>query len=80
MDYAALRAAGIGLLERLAGQQWTDFNAHDPGITILEQLCYAITDLGYRIDYDLRDLLAGGESELYRSLYSPAEILTTAPA
>ncbi len=79
MDYAALRAVAIGLLERLAGPQWTDFNAHDPGITILEQLCYAITDLGYRIDYDLKDLLAGGESDPYRALYSPAAILTTEP-
>ena len=46
MDYAFLRAEGIRYLERLASQQWTDFNAHDPGITILEQFCYALTDLG----------------------------------
>jgi hypothetical protein len=63
----------------MAGQLWTDFNAHDPGITILEQLCYALTDLGYRIDYDLKDLLASGEAEPYRSLNSPAEVLTTNP-
>jgi hypothetical protein len=79
MDYAFLRQAGIRHLERMAGQLWTDFNAHDPGITILEQLCYALTDLGYRIDYDLKDLLATGEAEPYRSLYSPAEILTSNP-
>jgi hypothetical protein len=79
MDYAFLRQAGIRHLERMAGRLWTDFNAHDPGITILEQLCYAITDLGYRIDYDLKDLLAGGAADPYRSLYSPAEILTTNP-
>jgi hypothetical protein len=45
IDYEALRAEGMRLLGRLAGAQWTDFNAHDPGVTILEQLCYAITDL-----------------------------------
>ena len=48
MDYAFLRQEGIRHLERLAGPLWTDFNAHDPGITILEQLCYALTDLAYR--------------------------------
>ena len=46
MDYAFLRQEGIRWLEQLAGDQWTDFNTHDPGITILEQLCYALTDLG----------------------------------
>lgn len=28
--------------------EWTDDNAHDPGITVLEALCYAITDLQSR--------------------------------
>ena len=68
MDYALLREAGIRRLERMAGRLWTDFNAHDPGITILEQLCYALTDLGYRIDYDLKDLLADGTADPYRAL------------
>ena len=79
MDYALLRREGIALLERLGGQVWTDYNAHDPGITILEQLCYAITDLGYRINYDLKDLLAGGEIDPCRSLFSPAQVLTSNP-
>ncbi|HEX2873659.1 MAG TPA: hypothetical protein VHP33_20510 [Polyangiaceae bacterium] len=59
MDYARLRAEGLTWLGRLSGTQWTDYNAHDPGITILEQLCYAITDLGYRTAYPIADLLAG---------------------
>ncbi len=79
MDYASLRQDAISQLERLASDQWTDFNDHDPGITILEQFCYALTDLGYRIDYDLKDLLASGSPQPYRDLYSPAEILTTNP-
>ncbi|MEM9452600.1 MAG: hypothetical protein AAGF11_00375 [Myxococcota bacterium] len=77
-DYAALRREGIAALERLASRTWTDFNAHDPGITILEQLCYAITDLGYRIAHDIPDLLAG-DADPYGSLYSPATVLTTEP-
>ena len=48
MDYEQLRVEGIQHLEDLATFIWTDFNVHDPGITILEVLCYAITDLGYR--------------------------------
>ncbi len=76
MDYAALRAEGLRLLGRLSGNQWTDFNTHDPGITILEQLCYAITDLGYRANFPMADLLAESE-EL--GLPGPAEILTGEP-
>ncbi len=48
LDFDLLRAEGIKHLENLATALWTDFNAHDPGITMLELLCYAITDLGYR--------------------------------
>ncbi len=75
MDYARLRAEGIALLGRLAGAQWTDFNTHDPGITILEQLCYAITDLGYRIAHPMPDLLAGAGL----GLPGPAAILLGDP-
>ncbi|MCP4658446.1 MAG: hypothetical protein GY856_23780, partial [bacterium] len=53
MDYTSLRQEGIRHLERMAGGRWTDFNVHDPGITILEQLCYALTDLGYRIGHEI---------------------------
>ncbi|MCI5137039.1 MAG: hypothetical protein D3922_01180, partial [Candidatus Electrothrix sp. AR1] len=62
----------------MAGQLWTDFNAHDPGITILEQLCYAITDLGRRINYPIPDLLAGRTTDS-NCLYPPAQILPSAP-
>jgi hypothetical protein len=78
MDYAFLRREGIRLLEQYGGK-WTDFNTHDPGITILEQVCYAITDLAYRINYDIKDLLASGEAQPYHSIYSPAEILMINP-
>lgn len=76
LDWAALRSAGIRRLERLAGHTWTDFNVHDPGITILEQLCYALTDLAYRASHDLPDLLAEDGSG---SLYTPAQILASEP-
>lgn len=58
MDWVALRREGIQHIERLGAQIWTDYNLHDPGITILEILCYAITDLGYRTNLDPKDLFA----------------------
>ena len=57
-DFFRLRREGIGFIEQMGSQQWTDYNAHDPGITILDQLCYALTDLAYRLGWDIKDLLA----------------------
>lgn len=62
----------------LAGDTWTDHNTHDPGITILDQLCYALTDLGYRTQFALPDLLTRAGEDAYGDLYTPAQILPPA--
>jgi hypothetical protein len=38
MDYGLLRREGLRHLERLGSSIWTDFNSHDPGVTMLEVL------------------------------------------
>jgi len=58
LDFSRLREAGIAHLQELAGKIWTDYNTHDPGVTTLEALCYAITDLSYRCNFDIQDILA----------------------
>jgi len=53
--------------------EWTDTNTHDPGITILQVLCYLITDLQYRggvLDDRAREF-ARILSERARSLAQP---------
>jgi hypothetical protein len=55
-DYNALRSLGIQLLGELGTDVWTDFNVHDPGITMLEIITYAITDLGYRTAFPMEDI------------------------
>lgn len=57
-DYYFLREKGIEYIQSLSGAIWTDHNLHDPGVTVLEILCYALTDLGYRTGFDIADLLA----------------------
>jgi len=81
MDYDLLRREGLQLIQALAGNVWTDYNATDPGITILEALCYAITDLSYRLSFDIEDLLAYPPHELHPHplFLSARENLTTAP-
>ncbi|MGD2180620.1 hypothetical protein [Lusitaniella coriacea] len=80
MDYALLREEGIKFIEKLASSRWTDYNAHDPGITILEALCYAITDLSYRLSFEMEDLLAYPAGESHPPLFLTArESLTINP-
>lgn len=84
-DYNFLRREGISVIENLAGKIWTDYNSHDPGITLLEALCYAITDLAYRTSFDIRDILANeseGNDNNYdyrKDLYTAREILACNP-
>jgi len=58
LDFQFLRKKGIEYIESLGGKLWTDYNSHDPGITILEVLSYAITDLGNRLNLPIHHLLA----------------------
>ena len=57
-DFAGLRKKGIDLIQELGHDIWTEYNPSDPGITILEAVCYGITDLGYRSSFDIKDLIA----------------------
>ena len=75
LDYKFLKQKGIEELQKLTGNIWTDYNIHDPGITILEILSYAITELGYRSQYSVKDILATKEKEIKDTLFAPSEIL-----
>ncbi len=81
-NYVFLRQKGLEYVEQLASGRWTDYNSHDPGITILEALCYAITDLGYRTQYEIKDLLTRsdqGSSFTVGRFHSAAQILSCYP-
>jgi len=58
LDFDGLRQEGIRLVQALSGDIWTDYNLHDPGVTILESLCYALTDLAYQSGFDVADYLS----------------------
>jgi len=83
MDYDALRKEGLRYLQKYSGAVWTDYNHHDPGVTILEYLCFGITDLAYRCNFHVRDLLYSSEYNRQErpsnAFFPPHEILTCAP-
>ena len=77
LSFDSLRSEAIKQIQQLSGQVWTDYNLHDPGITILEQLIYSITDLTYRTDFDVEDILAGEDGNIdleAQNLHAPAEV------
>ena len=79
-DYEFLREEGQKYIESLSHNLWTDFNAHDPGISILEVLCYAITELGYRSNFEINDLLANDQGVIdNKTFFKASKILTNAP-
>jgi hypothetical protein len=87
VDYYQLRREGIGHVQQAGSQLWTDYNIHDPGITILEALCYAITDVGYRVEWDIEDILApavppADSARPYpdQAFFTAREVLTVNPA
>jgi hypothetical protein len=80
-DYYALRAEGLAAIEALGSAQWTDYNAHDPGITLLEALCYALSEAGYRVGFDIADILTepNGFIGLQQALFTARRILLNNP-
>jgi hypothetical protein len=51
LDFNKLRKEALTYVQALSSNEWTDYNLHDPGVTILETLCYSLTDLAYRTDF-----------------------------
>ncbi|MEM8527981.1 MAG: hypothetical protein AAGG68_25290, partial [Bacteroidota bacterium] len=84
LNFVELRRKGIEHIAELSGDLWTDHNVHDPGITMLEVLCYALTDLGYRTQFKIEELLARPDQDLRDSIpdnnfFTPAQILSCNP-
>ncbi|WP_416762654.1 hypothetical protein ACNI65_09690 [Roseateles sp. So40a] len=44
LGFDALRALAIERAQAASGELWTDYNLHDPGVSMLEALCFALTE------------------------------------
>ncbi|BAY09887.1 hypothetical protein [Calothrix sp. NIES-2098] len=78
LDYEQLYAIGLKHVQQLSSKIWTDYNVHDPGITTLELLCYALTDLSYRASFPIADLLASetnNAEEMKKQFFTARQIL-----
>ena len=53
--FADLQKRTLDELQHLSGNLWTDFNPHDPGVTIADIANYALTELAYKLGFNLED-------------------------
>lgn len=82
LSYAKLREDGLAWAQELSGKIWTDYNIHDPGVTVLEQLCYALSELAYRTGFPIEDYFTAPDGVIpfhQLGFYLPEEVLPCAP-
>ena len=81
-DFESLVAEAVNLVQQLSGHVWTDYNLHDPGLTIIEQLCFTITDLIYRTEFPIEDILTDAHGYIHRlqhAFFEKEHVLTCSP-
>ncbi|MBS1510477.1 MAG: hypothetical protein JST86_06545 [Bacteroidetes bacterium] len=81
-NYNAMRQEGFKDIEKLGSGIWTEYNNSDPGITMLEAVTYAITDLAYRTGFSVKDLLAPEQltADTWKNIfYTARQILHNSP-
>ncbi|MCB0835207.1 MAG: hypothetical protein KDD99_00995, partial [Bacteroidetes bacterium] len=80
-NFNSLIAEGFSYIQQISGNNWTNLNPSDPGVTILEQVCYALTELGYCSDFPIEDILSEEHRrlEIDNQFYLPQDIFTTSP-
>lgn len=80
--YERLQRSTLDELQRLSGKVWTDYNPGDPGVTTADIANYALTELDYKLGFDLRDYLTdeNGKFDPERyGLFLPEAVYPTTP-
>lgn len=80
--YAQLQEKSLKEVQRLSGEVWTDYNVHDPGVTLLDALNFVLLETDYRLHFELQDYLSsqtdGFQPEKY-SLLVPTKVFPVNP-
>ena len=50
--FTKLQQKALDEFGRLSGEVWTDFNPHDPGITLSDAVNYALTEVDYKLSFE----------------------------
>ncbi|MDW3223293.1 MAG: hypothetical protein R8G34_10465 [Paracoccaceae bacterium] len=81
-DFDTLRRSAIGFAQAASGNIWTDYNLHDPGVTLLEQTCFALSEVSFQAVHSTADLLTNDRGDIRfngLSLFLPSQVLPGDP-
>ena len=90
-NFNFLRQHGIQHIQQLASGTWTDHNLHDPGITLLDALCYVLTEAGLQAGaasaFDspedvytyITNLLTSGQQTAPQDFFTCSQVLPSSP-
>lgn len=81
-EFDDLRRQAIGYAQDASRDHWSDYNFHDPGVTLLEQTCFALSQLSYQSALPIRDLLTTSHhSFLFHDIgmIHPLDVLNSQP-
>ena len=73
--YQELQEKTLERLQELSGDVWTDYNIHDPGVTISDNMNYALFELQYKLELPFRSFLGPNSSEYASKGILPAETI-----
>lgn len=73
--YQELQEKTLERLQELSGDVWTDYNIHDPGVTISDNMNYALFELQYKLELPFRSFLGQHNSEYASKGILPAETI-----
>ena len=80
--YLRLQRETLEKVQQLSGKVWTDFNIHDPGVTLADIANYVLVETDYKFGFGTVDYLTMENGEFCPSrfgLFPPDEVYTTAP-
>ncbi|MCD7931417.1 MAG: hypothetical protein LUH15_08665 [Tannerellaceae bacterium] len=79
--YEQLQENSLAAYQNYCGDIWTDFNTHDPGITISDILNYALYELAYQLEFPPESYLGKGERNRWNKigLLPPGKLFDFSP-
>lgn len=82
-DYTGLVNDFIQECQKYSGNIWTDYNIHDPGVTMIELLSLAITELGLKSELDIFNIIFYANRLTFNpeeyALYGALDVFPTMP-
>lgn len=80
--FSRLQAHTLEEVQRMSGNGWTDYNVHDPGVTLADVANYGLAELDYKLGFPLADYLTREDGVFdpgRHGLFLPRDVYTTTP-